>query len=82
MQIDANEEISELALEGRGSGFDDFDAFDEIQEFFKSASFRGPVDRGSRNRRKSTRKYLSWRWRVGGSEFDDFDAFDEIEEFF
>ena len=33
-EIDANEEISELALEGGGSEFDDFDAFDEIQEFF------------------------------------------------
>ena len=48
-EIDANEEISELALEGRGSEFDDFDAFDEIGEFFKSASFRGPAVWGSRN---------------------------------
>ena len=45
-EIDANEEISELALEGRGSEFDDFDAFDEIEEFVKSASLRGPVGSG------------------------------------
>ena len=47
-----NAKISELTLEGRGSEIDDFDAFGEFYDFFKSASLRGPVGRGSRNRRK------------------------------
>ena len=33
-EIDANKEISVLALEGMGSEFDEFDAFDEKEEFF------------------------------------------------
>ena len=33
-EIDANEEISVVALEGGGSEFDEFDAFDEKEKFF------------------------------------------------
>ena len=35
-----------------GSEFVDFDVFDEINDFYKSASLRGSLGRGSRNRRK------------------------------
>ena len=37
-EIEANQEICVLVLEGRGSEIEEFDAFDEIEEIVKRAS--------------------------------------------
>ena len=64
-EIDANDEISVLVLECRGSEIEKFDAFDEIEEIMESARTGGY---GVKKSEKSTqkKKYLCSYWRVGG----------------
>ena len=58
-----------------GLEFVDFNAFNEIDDFFKSASLREPLGRDLRSLGKRRNVLEGW-----GSEFVDFDAFDEVQE--